>query len=394
MHLVKIAIGLVTVLFVPFAHSFILGGYLPYWKHEAGIDSAIEHINDFDQLSPFSFEVDHKGNLIDKFKRSNRWNELYDHCKKKAIKVVPTIFWTNTQAMHHCLSDEKIRKHHLDAIMNKVISNHFDGININYERLSSQDRNHFLTFMTALSEALHKLNLVLYCSIGGRTGDTSIGVVCEAEKNRPPSKNIQAVKPKSASVSLYPGSGKEAAHYKEIMDRCCDQIHIMGYDEWGTPCRTHKIHMENQYYLSHASDQWIEQIIDYGLSYIPAHKLILGIPTYGLEFAIYPKKDTISFKKIRSITYGDACALANKHKQQPKSTAGNEVSFTYQHGRELRYVCFMTSESIKSKIAIAQRRGISGIYLFKIDGLEDKSMWRIIKEAHASKSPDNAQIQH
>ena len=90
-------------------------------------------------------------------------------------------------------------------------------------------------------------------------------------------------------VSLNPGKGKDAVRYKRVFSECCDQVTVMGYDEWGRPYKHSPEHLKNKYYYSHASNQWVDQILQYHLTFIPAEKLVLGIPTYGLEFKILNK---------------------------------------------------------------------------------------------------------
>lgn len=366
----------------------MVGAWVPYWRLESGVACAKFNCDLLDQVSPFSLEVDHKGNLKNTLKRKlHLWQELFAECKKKGSHklFVPTIYWTDTQQMHDILSNKARRDEHIRQIMDAVLTHRFDGININYERVCSHDREEYLLFLEKLSKELHSRGLVLFTSIGGRTGDNTIGILHPNHKEKKHGhtdlKNHAQKHRKKVHISLNPGKGEAAKHYKKVLATCCDQIHIMGYDEWGRPYKYSQENFKNKYYISHSSNQWIEQIIQYALTFIPPHKLVLGIPTYGLEFAIFHKGNCeISFKKRRNVNFPKAQAVAAQHKKQPTRTAGGELSYSYHTpDREERYVCFLDSNSVKDKIRLAKKYGIKGVYFFTINGNEDTALWPTIK---------------
>ncbi len=364
----------------------MVGGWVPYWRTEAAIEAIKRNCDILDQLSLFSFEVDSKGHIKNPFKRKwHLWPDLYEHCKKKgSVKLlVPTIYWTDTQDMHLVLSNKAKRDEHIRQIIDIIVKNNFHGININYERVSVRDREDYLIFLRQLSQMLHKRGLVLYTSIGGRTGDNTIAII---QPNQKPVKHGHArhhsqTHHKKVNVSLNPGTGEDAIRYKKALAECCDQVHIMSYDEWGRPYKYCKQALKNKYYISHSSNTWTEQIIQYALTFIPRHKIVLGIPTYGLECAVLHKKDgDVAIFKRRNVTYPKAQELAAAHKVKPQRTAGGELCFIYKtHHEEERYVCFLDAQSVKDKAALVKKYGIKGMYLFTINGDVDNSIWKALR---------------
>ncbi|MBA3954354.1 hypothetical protein H0X48_03500 [Candidatus Dependentiae bacterium] len=357
------------------SQSFLLGAWLPYWKCKEALSVASAHSTLFEQLSPFSYELNKQGKIIDTFKKNaNVWQNFFRECHLKKIKIIPTIFSTNTQLLHNLLFNSRTRLKHINELVSLVVDNKFDGININYERIKSEDRNSFISFMKTLSQKLHSYNKLLCCCVGGRVSDSSTGLFINKHLNRKPSAA------RAPSVSLHPGKGIQARNYKKALAQCCDQIHLMGYDEWGTPYQYNPDYLKSGYYISHASTQWLKAIIQYALSYIPAHKLVLGIGSYGLEFSIKPETvmSHFYFKKIRNISYPQAQSLSQNYTVIPKRTAGGELAFTYKLGNETRYVCFIDAQAIASRIALAKKYGLKGAYIFKLDGLEDNTLWPLL----------------
>ena len=222
---------------------------------------------------------------------------------------------------------------------------------------------------------------MLHTTIGGRTGDNTIGIlyanhaVTSAEAER----NLEKQR-KKVHVSLNPGKGESAVRYKKALVECCDCIYIMGYDECGRPYHYNKKCRAENYFMSLASNQWTEQILQYALSFIPKHKLVLAIPTYGFDYAIFPKSNgSIAIDKRRNITFEQAQATARSHHVQPRRTAGGELSYTYKKGQQQRYVCYLDAQATRDKIAIAKKYGIKGVYLFTLNGDIDQSIWKALR---------------
>lgn len=347
--------------------NFIIGAWLPFWRSTNTIETTKKYLTYFNQLSQFSYRIDKFGNIIDYFKdgwqndKINEfvndkieWQKLFKLARSQKIKLIPTIFSENIHNLRKCLSTEQRRSWHVNKIFYKITKEKFNGVNIDYEMLKDKDLDNFLKFIQKLSKKFHQNKLELHCSIFARWSDNSTLSLISDHKN-----NLNLLK-----------------RYKTTLAKYCDQIDIMTYNEISV--QPQDLHLSHKYYISHTSDQWVKKCIEYALTFIPKNKLIICIPTYGLEYYIDPTQHPIYSKRIGYTLYNKAIDMAKEHDVTPHRTKGGELSFTYHIDDKLRYICFMDSIAIKNKIDLAKNYKTKGIYLFALYGEEDEDMWQYL----------------
>ncbi len=337
----------------------MVGGWVPYWKPKEGTATAIKHLAILDQVSPFAFEVQADGTLKDTFnKYKKEWQNLAVQCMEKQKLLIPTISWHSAQQIHTILPDTKKRAQHIQSIMDLVRDNALAGININYENMQSHDRKPYMAFIEELSQRLHAEHRLLHITLEARTSDTTVTFQEEIQIN----------------ASYCP----EIESYKECLARCADQVIVMAYDEWDKPYNRRTTHRNKRYYVAHTSNQWVEQVIQYALSFIPSYKLVIGAPTYGIEFTItHTSPTSITCKKKRSVLHKTTQELIYQKKLSPKRTPGGEMSLTYRDESKTHYVIYPDAHTIKDKINLATQYDLKGLYLFAIYGNEDENMWKL-----------------
>jgi spore germination protein YaaH len=351
-------------------NSSIIGGFLPYWRSAQAIESFKKHYHVFDQASPFSYDVDDHAHIIDRFHRKkDEWQRFNSFCHAHGIQIVPTLFWNNPEALHACLSLPEKSAKHIDEIIQTIMHDHCDGICIDYENIDAKDRMHFAQFIKNIAIKLHEKKLVLYCCLEGRISDYHTGFYLAKGRQSQPDNGTTML------VSRL-GTPQAIHRFKKICAQYCDQIIIMGYDEWGFPYQYSNRDYAKKYFISHASMAWLKRIIRYMLSFVPAEKIVLGIPTYGLDFIIYSmNKYDIELKKHKALSFPSIQELLQEHKCNPYRTSGCELACTYHTDNLMHYICYLDAQAIKDRIELARYFHLKGVYFFKIDGLEDPAMW-------------------
>ena len=336
--------------------ALFVSAWIPYWAKAAGVQSLSGNLGIFNELHPFSFGVDASGNLTDTMEiKQSPWTGLLAQARQKNIPIVPTVMWGDASAMHTVFSNQNLEQKHIDSILSMVTENNFPGVDIDYEGKDVADKDNFSNFISDLSEKMHALGKTLNCSVEAKTQDQ-------------PTQGLTGTRAMSWANDF------------SSLGKNCDSVTIMAYDQ------ALQIHRANSFddlsaelSAPNAANDWVESNVQYALKYIPAQKIILGIPTYGWEFSWEKIAGGYHYERIKSISYPDAMAEAEAAGAQVQRSAQGELYFTYKSAGENRIVTFEDAESVKEKIAIAQKYGLKGISIFKIDGLSDPNLFSILE---------------
>ena len=338
--------------------NFFVAGWLPYWQKELGASSLNGNLNLFSEIDIFAWGVNSDGSLKDTPQSQNSpWPKLEEDAKAKNVNIAPTILWGDALAMHKVFTDPTLLKNHIEAISNLLEQNDFSGVDIDYEGKDVADKDNFSAFLKALHEKLSANGKTLNCTVEARTQDN----------------------PPTGFVGTRAMSW--ANDYTALNDDC-DSVRVMAYDQVFQVYRAKNFDIAGAVpYAPNADINWATDVTNYALKYISANKLILGIPTYGWEFLINKTPDGFEYSQLKSISYPDAIAEAKVNGVIPQRNVGGELDFTYRaansNGQHL--VDFSDAQAISQKIQLAQKLGIKGVSLFKIDGLSDPQLFSTLK---------------
>lgn len=365
---------------------FEISGWIPYWRAATGTQETLAHLDTFKEINPFGYTVQEDGRLWDAAAISvEPWTTLRAEAKKKNVRYVPTVMWSNTEAMHNVLSNPTLRAKHIAMIVDEAKVNDFDGIDIDYEGKYEKTRPYFSLFLKELYKAM---------------GDK--WVQCTIESRTPLSDRYYGTTPPA-------DAGKYANDFVEI-NKYCDRVRFMTYDQQ-TIDQKREAEVTEPY--GPVSDtQWVEKTIREAMKTIPARKIVLGIPTYGYEWNVttYANNEH-AYSLLWTFNPQYGWDLANEYNITPGRNAGGELGFTYfpkdsalSLGRPssawpfnlvasaasalttaqntnmtYRMVTWQDSQAIAEKVALAKRLGIRGVAVFKIDGGQDPKMWEVLK---------------
>lgn len=387
--------------------SIEVSGWIPYWAADKGTADAGSHLSQLTEVNPFGYTVKGDGSLYDAMNLSSgSWKSLIRDAQNNDVRVVPTVMWSDTGSIYNILHDPISRAAHIRQIVNAVTQNGFDGVDIDYEGKSAETRDSYSAFLTELSSALYK-----------------------ADKNAELDCTIEARMPLAARYSGTPPANIEYANDLPTINKVCDRVRIMTYDQGTADLQLNAAHSK-ELYAPVADTAWVQKVVNYMSTDIDKSKMLIGVATYGAEYQAMsdPDGNGFTYTKTSSFNPAYAVSVASQYGITPSRNASGELSFSYVDKNQtsalpsnsdlsnlapkgtdsgnlaaagaLAYskktknqapVTFLTwsdAQAIQDKAKLAKTLGVAGIAIFKFDGSEDPDMWGDLSNvATAAKNP-------
>ncbi len=278
-----------------------ISGWVPYWnapQGRLGFTNA-DASSMFSDISPFFFTALPDGTIAN-VGSDTQLKTTVDAAKARGIKVLPSITdgsgkWIMATVI---LANNDSRTQHVQNIVNLVMSNGFDGIDLDYEGFAFTDGTAswstttpvWVAFVNELATALHAQSKLLSVTIPPTWID---GV------------NV---------VRGYP------VYAPQQIGAVADRVRLMVYD-WsvGSPGPISPI-------------SWLNLVIAYNDPIIPNSKLQLGIPAYGRNWG--RKVNATEFcpdgaLSTSSVELEHMQALIDAHAATPIRHNSGEMTFSY-----------------------------------------------------------------
>lgn len=251
----------------------IIGGYAYDF---IATDRLLSVINYLTYIMPFTYGFTPEGSLIppdDKY--------IIDAAKSASVGVLMHIstltqdgyFDNNLPSL--IFENEASKQNLIDNIILNVIEKGYDGVDIDFEYLTSSQKDLYADFSLELSQRLHEIDKILVIAVPPKTSDEQDGLLVEGID--------------------YEALGKAA-----------DYVLVMAYEYGYKFGPAMAIAPVNQ----------VRKVLDYAVTKIPNTKLLLGISNYGYDW-------TLPFVRgesdAPSISTTEAIELAKKY--------GSEIMF-------------------------------------------------------------------
>lgn len=269
-------------------------------------------------------------------------NDVLQIARTNNLNIVPVL--SNAQQSdfdpvraHVLLSDPALQQRIISQLLNWVVSNRFQGINVDFENLSDQDTRLLIPFLQRMHTAFapHKL---------------TVSVDIEAK--------------------LLGEDFNRATHFDwRALDRACDFLVIMAYDEHASVGAPGPI----------ASIGWYQTVLQRAIRLVPRDKFVIGLANYAYDWQ--QGRDWAD-----PLTYQGALVQAARNR--PDETPENVIdfdpeflnpTFVYQDqdGKD-HEVWFLDAVTAANQWMIAQNYGLRGVAVWVL-GSTDPSVWTYIR---------------
>ncbi|MEY4747189.1 MAG: hypothetical protein RLZZ416_238 [Candidatus Parcubacteria bacterium] len=368
--------------------KFEVSGWIPYWRAATGTADALSHLDQLTEVNPFVYTLKSDGTLLDNGKLDEEpWRSFIAAAKGKKVRIIPTIMTSNGELLHSLLSNQTSRIALEDRIAALVKEKGYDGVDIDFEGKRAEDRNYFSTFLKGL-----------YMRMGPKW------VMCDIEARTP-------IDSRYYGTQIPEDAGMYANDFKAI-NKYCDRVRIMAYDQQGIDLAlSAKAASSSALYAPVADPFWVEKVVKLAAKDIKKSKIVIGVPTYGYEYEVTAYAGgEYAYDILWSFNPGYALPIAAQYAVTPARNMAGEMYFTYTPAgsstlpqasgfgamiaataaaafadatnshTNFRLMDWPDAISIAGKTQLAQRLGIRGVAIFKLDGGEDPNMWAMLRE--------------
>ncbi|HEX5774594.1 MAG TPA: glycosyl hydrolase family 18 protein [Candidatus Paceibacterota bacterium] len=366
-------------------------GWIPYWAAKDGANDARRHIKTFAEVNPFTYTLRSNGTLNDAGKMdASHWKRLISTAQRRDVRVVPTIMSSDGATIDRILRDPALRQKHINEITELVEDEGYDGIDIDYESKWAETKLYFSLFLAELKVAL---------------GDKWLS--CTIEPRTPVPDRYTGTPPAAAYIF---------ANDFPTIGSACDSVRLMTYDQQTIDQKLNPLNADAPY-IPLADPRWTEKVVELAALDIPKDKLVIGVATYGREWDVtVSPAGKFTYKHVASFNPGYVKQVERKYRVKRSTNSAGEQSVTFLprggdvsqrtladlapsgtpkgelvaqgakvyarlHNEPVtfRFLSWSDAGALAGHVSLAERLGVRGIAVFKIDGSEDKGTWSALK---------------
>jgi len=362
-----------------------VAGWLPYWRAASSTRDVVPNLGALTTAHPFGLYVQEDGTIQDTLRITEEpWTSFIVAAKIQKVRVIPTLVWTDGQAIHTVLSNTRSRAKLVKDIVALTVQSGWDGIDIDFESKWAETKPYFSAFLRELYPAMG--NKWVYCTIESRT-------------------------PLASRYDTIPANIAYANDYVEI-NKYCDRVQVMAYDQGTIDLELNRSTVGP--YAPIADIRWVEKVMREAMKTIAPRKLVIGIPTYGYEYQVEPRSQGgYTYSRMWAFNPRYATDIAATLGLTPMRTAGGELQVFYlpevlsrKDGKTVNdassanlgvpanalsntatapsvrtafnVMSWGDNTSVAQKINLAKRLGLRGVAIFKLDGGQDPNIWNTL----------------
>jgi len=264
--------------------------------------------------------------------------------RSRGVPVTITVTdGTGSGGMMSILSNPATRVQHENALLALAQKYGASGIDLDYENmaffankntaLSAPTRAGFDALVHELSVAMHARGMIL-----------AVDVITK--------------------LSEPGGSAAQQVYDYPTLGRWADKVRIMTYDEHATG---------TGYPGGPISGiTWVEPIIKFATTVIPASKVYMGVPLYGYDWAQGKGASAVSFTQAANL-------MAQYHATRQWSAKDGEPFFTYTDAAGTHHtVWYNDAQALQARLPLIGKYGLGGVAFWSF-GNEDPGIWQAMR---------------
>lgn len=261
---------------------------------------------------------------------------MVDELHAMQISVLNCHGWRFTEQCREACSSRSGIQQCIDYMVGLCLESGADGLDVDFEAWPAETRYVYLDFVGLLSEALHAR---------GKTLTASIFPVTPAARRE---RGIGFIDPHALAPLV-------------------DQFHVMTYDMFAPP---------SLYIGPTSTAPWVRDSMRALAQMAPAHKLMLGLPTYSIDWNLNDP--------TKSRCVSDAAYLAEKEQLSPIGRGWcyywDVGLIRYEDDAGHAHLLYVSdARSTRSHLATADEFDLAGVFFWVLGGSEDTNIYHAVR---------------
>ena len=298
----------------------LVNGYAYPSINETVLDRTLPNLS---YITPFSYGFMSDGSLV-----SLADDVIVESARSNGVSPIMILSTLNTDGQFDnslsklLLSDTDMQDYLIGCIIEAMQLKGYQILDIDFEFVFPEDRVAYADFIKRIKKAFEPYNYQVWVALAPKTFANQNGLLYEA-------------------------------HDYALLGEIADRVLLMTY-EWGYRYDNTAV----------APINTIRQVVDYAITEIPSHKILLGIPNYGYDFTL-PRATNEPIATI--ISNEEAVELAwQKHAAIEYDPIAQAPFFRYYDGGETHEVWFEDARSFQAKLDIMEEKGLAGISIWNL----------------------------
>ncbi len=248
----------------------------------------------------------------------------------------------NNNLIHVMVQDVTVRANLIQQLLVTVREKNYTGVDVDFEYILAEDREAFADFVSVLREEMNNAGYSVSVALAPKISANQPGLLYEGKDYR-------------------------------LLGQAANWVLLMTY-EWGYTYGPP---------MAVAPLPNVRQVIAYGITEIPSHKINMGIPNYGYDWPLPYERGVTAARTIGNIEAVDI-AIANGAEIEYDERA-QAPYFYYTLNDTIHMVWFEDVRSIQAKLALVPEYDLRGVgywqimKLFRANWLLLAQMFYIVK---------------
>lgn len=317
-----------------------------YTDSEAAYESLVAHIDRIDVVAPSAYNVEEDGVV---------WGDVDPRvialAREHDVQIIPLIVnrGFNQETLHTLLVDDAARAR-LAASLAELCRRHdYDGIQVDFENLSINDRDAFTRFYRELGEALRPAG----CGL-------SVAVVHRPDEL-----------PGPTQYHKWLFDSWRGGYDLRALGEIGDFISIMSYSQ----------HTRRTPPGPQAGIPWVEDVVEYFLEFVPADKLSVGIPVGSQHWYTSYDEDIqpeLARSYSRQLSHSWAMGMLERNNAELQWSDEHQVGYAFfPVGGTFEWIFLEDARSFRAKLDLMRRYELRGFSVWVL-GPEDPAIWEAL----------------